>query len=94
MNIGCTEYCKGFTVALKIIDDVDKKEMYHSVIAGNEYASKDWNCIASMFLKRFNDGFLFGYGFCVYVLKLLSVFYCVYVLKLLSALSQKSLSFI
>jgi len=27
-----------------------KKQMYNSVITGKENASKDWNCIISMFL--------------------------------------------
>jgi len=38
---GCTEYCKKFTVALKMIDVIDKKQMHNSVIMGKVYASKD-----------------------------------------------------
>jgi len=36
----CTGYCKNFTVALKMIDVIDKKQMHGSVITGKEYASK------------------------------------------------------
>jgi len=28
-HAGCTEYCKDFTVALKMIDVIDKKQMYN-----------------------------------------------------------------
>jgi len=48
-HAGCTEYCKNFTVALKIIDVIDKKEMHDSVITGKEYASKDWTCVIDVF---------------------------------------------
>jgi len=37
---GCKEYCKDFTVALKIIDVIDKKQMYDSVITGNKMLLK------------------------------------------------------
>ena len=40
-HAGCTEYCKNFTDALQMIDVTDKKQMYDSVIMGNDYASKD-----------------------------------------------------
>jgi len=33
-----------------MINDIDKKQMYDSVIMRQENASKDWNCIISMFL--------------------------------------------
>jgi len=49
-HAGCTEYCKYFAVAIKMINDIDKKQMYDSVIMRQENASKDWNCIISMFL--------------------------------------------
>jgi len=39
-HAGCKEYCKGFTVALKMVDVFNKKQMYH-VITGKENASKD-----------------------------------------------------
>jgi len=38
---GCTEYCKTFTVALKMIDVIDENQMHNSVITGKDYASKD-----------------------------------------------------
>jgi len=41
MTIGCTEYCKDFTAALKTIDVIDKKQIYDSVITKKEYASED-----------------------------------------------------
>jgi len=56
----CTEYCKNFIVALKMIDVIDEKQMHDSVIMGKEYASKDWACVMSMFLTSFNAYFLCG----------------------------------
>ena len=35
---------KDFTVALKMTDFVDKKQMYDSVITGTVNAYKEWNC--------------------------------------------------
>ena len=60
-HAGCTKYWKYFTVALKMIDGIDKKQTYHNVITGKENASKEWNCITSMFLTGFDVHFLFGY---------------------------------
>jgi len=37
--------------------------MYHNVITGKENVSKEWNCIASMFLTSFNVYFVFGYAY-------------------------------
>ena len=37
---GCKEYSKDFTVALKMIDVFDQKQMYNSEITGKENASK------------------------------------------------------
>jgi len=51
---GCKEYCKDFTVALKIFDVFNTKQQYNSVFTGKENASKNWNCILSMFLTSFN----------------------------------------
>jgi len=48
-DAGCKEYCEDFTVVLKLVDVFNKKQMYESVITGKN-ASKDWNCIISMFL--------------------------------------------
>jgi len=60
---GCTEYCKYFTGALKMIDVIsDKKQMYDSVFTGKENASKDWNCNLSIFLTSFNVYFVCGYA--------------------------------
>jgi len=53
------EYSKDFTVALKLIDVFNQKQMCNSVITGKENASKDWNCIISMFLTSFNICFVF-----------------------------------
>jgi len=39
-HAGCTEYCKEFTVALKIIIVIDKKQICNNVIT-KEYASED-----------------------------------------------------
>jgi len=60
-HAGCTEYCKHFTVAPKMIYDViDKKQMHDSAITGKEYTSKDWTCVISMFLTSFNVYFVCG----------------------------------
>jgi len=37
--------------------------MYNSVIMGKENASKEGNCIISMFLTSFNVYFVFGYAY-------------------------------
>ena len=44
-HTGYKEYCKDFTVALKIIHVIYKKQTCDSAITGEENASKDWNCI-------------------------------------------------
>jgi len=49
----CTKYWKDFTVALKMIDAIDKKQVHDSVIVGKENASKEWDCIMPMFLTSF-----------------------------------------
>jgi len=64
-HAGCTEYCKDFTVVLKMIEIIDQKEMYDTVTMGKENASKDWNCIISMFLTSFNVYFVFVYAYFV-----------------------------
>jgi len=51
---GCKEYSKDFTVALKIFDVFNKKQMHNSVSTGKEIAYKYLNCILSMFLTCFN----------------------------------------
>jgi len=73
-HVGCTEYCKDFTVVLKMIDVIDKKQMYDRVITGNENASIDWNYSKSLFLMSFKC------LFCV----LLWIFYVYMSLKMLS----------
>jgi len=70
-HAGCTEYCKDFTVDLKMIDVIDKKQMYDSVLTRKENASEDWNCIISIFLMSQFCAWLCVYLY-VYVLKLLS----------------------
>jgi len=57
---GCIEYCKNLTAALKMIDVIDKKQMHDSVVTGKVYASKDWTCVISMFLTRFDVYFVCG----------------------------------
>jgi len=39
---GSKEYCKDFTVVLKIFDVFNKKQMYDSVFTGKEIADKIW----------------------------------------------------
>jgi len=53
---------KNVAVALKMINFIDKKQMYDIVITGKENASKEWNYIISMFLKSFFVYFVFGYA--------------------------------
>jgi len=38
---GCKEYCKDFSVALKVFNLIDKKQMCDSLITRKENASKD-----------------------------------------------------
>jgi len=45
-----------------MINFIDKKRMYNSVIMGKENASKEWNYIIAMFLTSFNVYFVFGYA--------------------------------
>jgi len=45
-----------------MINVIDKKQTCDSVITGKEKASKEWNCIISMFLTSFNVYFVFGYS--------------------------------
>jgi len=40
-HAGCTEYCKDFTVALKMINVIGKKKRYDIVISGKENAFKE-----------------------------------------------------
>ena len=46
-----------------MVDVINKKQMYNSVITGKENSSKDWNCIISMFLTSFNVYFVFVYTY-------------------------------
>jgi len=46
-----------------LIDAIDKKQMYFSVITWKENVSKQWNCITSMFLTSFNVYFVFGFAY-------------------------------
>jgi len=39
-HAGCKEYWKGFTLALKMFDAFDKKQMYDDVITGKENVCK------------------------------------------------------
>jgi len=59
---GCTEKWKNFTVALKMINFIDKKQMYDSVTTEKENASKERNYIISLFLTSFNVYFAFAYA--------------------------------
>ena len=62
MTMGCTEYCKDFTAALKTIDVIDKKQMYDSVITRKEYASEYQNCFIWVF-DEFYVCFVFSYAY-------------------------------
>ena len=66
-HAGYQEYCKDFTVALKMFDVFNKRQMYDNVIMGKENASRDWNCIISMFLRRFNVCYICSCMFYVYM---------------------------
>jgi len=57
----CTEYCKDFTVALKIISVIDKKQMHNSVNTGKENALMI-GIVLYRFLTSFNVYFVFGYA--------------------------------
>jgi len=45
-----------------MINVIDKKQMYDSVITGRETASKEWNHMISMFVTSFNIYFVFVYA--------------------------------
>jgi len=49
-----------------MIDFIDKKQMYDTVITAKVNASKEWNCIVSMFLTSFNVCFVYGYAYFMY----------------------------
>ena len=73
-HAGCIQYWKNFTVALKMINVVDKKQTYDSVMTRKENASKECNYI-SMFLTWWvlmSILCLVMHVLCVYALKLLS----------------------
>jgi len=53
---------KKCSFALKLINAIAKKQMHDSVITSKENASKEWNCIISMFLTSFNVSFVFVYS--------------------------------
>jgi len=42
-HVGCKENCKNFTVALKMLDVFNMKQMYDSLITRKENSSEDWN---------------------------------------------------
>jgi len=54
-----------------MIDAIDRKQMYDSIIIGKENASKKWNCIIPLFLTGFNVYFVFGFAYflcnCMYM---------------------------
>jgi len=62
----CAKHRKDFTVAVRMIDFIHKKQTCDSVITGKVNASKEWNCIVSMFLTSFNVsfGFIYAYFMC------------------------------
>ena len=62
-HAGCIKYWKDFTVSLKMIDAVDKKQMCHNVITVKENGFKEWNFIIAMVLTSFNVYFVFGYAY-------------------------------
>ena len=59
-HAGCKEYCKNFTVALKMIGVIDEKQMPESAVTPKEYASKDWTCVISMVSTSFHVYFVCG----------------------------------
>jgi len=69
---GCTEHCKDFTAALKMIDIINKRQMYESVITGKENTSNYWNLY---YIIVFHEFQYFRHFLCVYVLKQLSGFF-------------------
>jgi len=58
---GCTEYCKDFTVALKRIDAIDKKQMHDSVITGKNMLLKI-GLVLYRFVTSFNVCFVCGFA--------------------------------
>jgi len=64
-----------FTVATKIIDINDEKQMYDNVIPGKYNASKDWNCIISMFRISFHVYLMFAFACFMYSVCLKKAFW-------------------
>jgi len=62
---GAQNIAEIFSVALKMIYVIDKKQMYDSVITGKEYASKDCICVISMCLTSFNVYVVWMCMFCM-----------------------------
>jgi len=52
-----------YSVGLKMIDFINKKQMYDSVFTGKVNFFKEWNCIVSMFVTSFVICFVFGYAY-------------------------------
>ena len=67
---------KKFTFDLKMINVIDKKQIYDSVIVGKENASKEWNYIISMFLMSFNVYFVFGYACIMCICRKTAIWLC------------------
>jgi len=51
---GAKNIAKDFTVALKLFNVDNKKQMHNSVFTGKENAFKNLNCILLVFLMSFN----------------------------------------
>jgi len=66
---GAQNIAKILLTALKMIDVIDKKQMYDSVITGKENASNDWNCIISIFVTRLNVYFVWFCMLCGFFLR-------------------------
>jgi len=93
---GCTKYWKyftySFTISLKMINAIDKKQMYDNVIMGKENASKECNCCIINHTDVSDEFWcLFCVWFCIF-------FFCrLYALKLVSGFfwdkKEKGLAF-
>jgi len=75
-HAGCTEYCKNFTVALKMIDVIDEKQMHVNVITGTNILQK----IGLALYRRFRRVLMsilcvVVHVLCVYASKVLPVFF-------------------
>ena len=86
------EYWKKITFAIKMINVIDKKQMYDSLqLWGKTMLPRSGNVLYRCFW-RVNVYFVFGYALCVYAVKLLSGFFWFFLGQGLAFCGENSLA--